>query len=381
MSSHAYSLDTSPDEEYAVKLLENMLKIYSPSGQEAELSSYLKGELISLGFKDVYVDSVGNVFGEAGRGRPNILLIGHIDTVSPFLPVKTSDGKLYGRGAVDAKSPMAAMIVAASRWIKSRDHGAVKVCCLVDEEGGGKGIKNLIASSPEADYAIFGEPSGLRNVTVGYKGHIGVKLSVETESIHISVGKKEFNAAELAIDLWEKIREKLSRMKRSEKGEFHKVTSSIAKIEGGEGGNVTPSKCDLCIDIRVPPEVRCEDLTKVLKQIVSKFNEENEKAFVSMDVEFKVDPVLISKSSPVVRALTRSILKTLGGPVRFIKKLGTGDMNLLVSSLSIPAATYGPGDPKLSHTHNEYMKIEDYLNSIRVYHNAIFELCNMYKKS
>ena len=380
MSSHAHSLNDSSDEEYAVKLLENMLKMYSPSGQEAELASYLKGELSSLGFKEVSVDSVGNVFGEAGRGRPQILFIGHIDTVSPFLPVKKSEGRLYGRGAVDAKSPMAAMIVAASRWIKSHDHGTVRVCCLVDEEGGGKGIKNLIEGSPEADYAIFGEPSGLRNVTVGYRGHIGVKLSVETEPVHISVGRKEFNAVELAIDLWEKIREKLSETKRSEKGEFHKVTSSIAGIEGGDGGNVTPRKCDLYVDIRVPPEVRCEDLTETLKRIVSKFNEENAKASVSMNVRFKVNPVLISKSSPVVRALTRSILKTLGGPVKFIKKLGTGDMNLLVSSLGIPAATYGPGDPKLSHTLNEYVEVEDYLNSIRVYHNAIFELCSMYRK-
>ena len=379
MSSYVYPHDPV-DGEYAVRLLENMLRIYSPSGREGELSSYLKSELVSLGFDNVVVDSVGNVFGEAGRGRPVILFVGHIDTVSPFLPVKASGDRLYGRGAVDAKSPMAAMIVAASRWIKSHNHGTVRVCCLVDEEGSGKGVKKLIEEAPEAEYAVFGEPSGLRNITVGYRGHVGVKLSVKAEPVHISVGRKEFNAVELALDLWEKIRERLSEANFSEKGEFHRVTSSITRIEGGEGGNVTPRRCDLYLDIRVPPEVGCDDLTRTLQGLVSEFNEENEKASASMKVKFKVDPVLVSKSSPVVRALTRAILKTLGKPVRFIKKLGTGDMNLLVSKLDIPAATYGPGDPKLSHTLDEYVEIREYIESIKVYHNAVSELCRMYEK-
>lgn len=367
------------DEESAVRLLENMLKIYSPSGEEEDLSHYLEDELNTLNFKNVVIDDVGNVLGDAGDGEPRILFIGHIDTVPGFIPVKKLAGRIYGRGAVDAKSSMAAMIAASAFWIKDGGEGTVKVCCLVDEEEGGRGIRNLLDSSIEADYAIFGEPSGLRNVTIGYKGHIGVTLSVNTKPRHSSIGIKEFNAVELAIDLWEETKKVFSRISPRKRG-FHEVTSNITKIHGGEGGNVTPKKCCLELDIRVPPELKCGDIIDILEYEVSKFNEKHGEASASIEVKFEVEPVLVSKGSPTVRALSRSILKVLGRPVNFIKKSGTGDMNILVSELEIPAATYGPGDSKLSHTPNEYIEIDEYLKSILVYRNVASELTYMHQK-
>ena len=88
--------------DYAVNLLTRFLEIYSPTGREAEASKFLVNEMKNLGFHS-WRDRAGNAVGEIGTGRPIILLCGHIDTVPGYIKVKLEDGKLYGRGAVDAK--------------------------------------------------------------------------------------------------------------------------------------------------------------------------------------------------------------------------------------------------------------------------------------
>ena len=65
-----------------------------------------------MGF-EVGTDAIGNVIGVIGKGQPVILLCGHMDTVAGVLPLRIEEGKIYARGAVDAKGPLAAMIMAA----------------------------------------------------------------------------------------------------------------------------------------------------------------------------------------------------------------------------------------------------------------------------
>ncbi|MGQ9538970.1 MAG: M20/M25/M40 family metallo-hydrolase [Candidatus Bathycorpusculaceae bacterium] len=144
--------------EYAVQLLTKMLEIYSPSGKEEEISRFLAEEMAKIGFH-VKRDSVGNVIGEIGKGKPLILLCGHMDTVTGYIPVQKMDNKLYGRGAVDAKASLAAMTAAAST-LTAEDSAKIIVAGVVDEEGKSTGIKNLLKEGLTADYAIFGEPSG-----------------------------------------------------------------------------------------------------------------------------------------------------------------------------------------------------------------------------
>ena len=110
--------------DYAVDLLTRMVKIYSPSGSEGEISKFLAAEMEKLGFR-VHRDEVGNVIGEIGEGSPVVLLCGHMDTVEGEIPVRVEDGQLYGRGSVDAKGPLAAMIVAASKFVDSSFPGKI----------------------------------------------------------------------------------------------------------------------------------------------------------------------------------------------------------------------------------------------------------------
>lgn len=155
--------------DYPVRLLTKLLEIYSPSGREEEISSFLAKEMTHLGFH-VQKDNIGNVIGEVGQGKPVILLCGHMDTVSGYIPVRVEDNKLYGRGAVDAKAALAAMIIASSTLAKAGLSNKILVVGAVDEEGSGKGIKHLIKEGISPDYAIFGEPSGIENIIIGYKG-------------------------------------------------------------------------------------------------------------------------------------------------------------------------------------------------------------------
>src|SRR4030066_1064952 len=100
-------------QEQAVRLLTNLLGIYSPSGKEADIASFLAEEMKKLGFQ-VGTDTIGNVIGVVGEGEPVILLCGHMDTVAGHLPLRIEEGKIYARGAGGAKGPLAARGMAAT---------------------------------------------------------------------------------------------------------------------------------------------------------------------------------------------------------------------------------------------------------------------------
>ena len=118
--------------DYAVSLLKNMLEIYSPSGQEHELSSFLLAETKKLGFHSRR-DDAGNMIVESGQGSPRVLLCGHMDTVPGNLETRLEEAKIRGRGAVDAKSSLAAMIVATSK-LRDKFSGRILLLGVVDEE-------------------------------------------------------------------------------------------------------------------------------------------------------------------------------------------------------------------------------------------------------
>src|SRR5712692_9791077 len=93
-------------------LLSGLLEAYSPSHEEQQASEYLARWKRSAGFDQVFVDEAGNAVGILGDGSQEIVLLGHIDTVPGYITVEARDGKLYGRGSVDAKGPLATFAAA-----------------------------------------------------------------------------------------------------------------------------------------------------------------------------------------------------------------------------------------------------------------------------
>jgi len=362
-------------EDYSVRLLTRLLDIYSPSGKEEEISIFLTDEMESLGFR-VVKDEVGNIIGEIGHGKPVILLCGHMDTVEGQLPVRLKNNKLYGRGAVDAKASLAAMIVASSTLAKEGFSNKVIVAGVVDEEGSSKGIKHLIEAGFSSDYAIFGEPSGIERIIIGYKGILQLKITCRTQTGHSAAPWLFENAVEKALEILRKIKEfHLPQEKLGSR--FYSITSCLIKIEGGEGVSKVPSKCDIHVDIRVPPQFTAKQLSNGVRKMIKQYQVANPRVSVEIEIEKIIDPFDVEQGSPLIQALSWSIRKVRHTSPLLLRKTGTGDMNLLGRAMKIPVVTYGPGLASLDHTPNEHIGVQEYLDSIQVYKGAISKLLEL----
>jgi len=364
--------------DYAVNLLTRMLEIYSPSGKEEEISNFLAKEMENLGFR-VRRDEVGNVIGEIREGKPVILLCGHMDTVEGYIPVRIENNKLYGRGAVDAKASLAAIIIAASTLIKESFPGKILVVGVIDEEGSGKGIKHLIKEGIQPDYAIFGEPSGVGKIVFGYKGSMNIKITCETPSGHSAAPWLFDNAIEKAMEIWRQI-QKLHLPEEKLKSRFYSITSCLTKINGGNSSSMVPSKCDVYVQLRIPPNFTPEQIFNVVKRKIKRYQATDPKVSVKVKMEDVTNAFEADRRSVLVRALDWAIRKTTLNYASFSRKTGTGDMNVLGNALKIPVVTYGPGDSSLDHTPNEHIDLQEYLASIQVYRKALMKLPEMLEK-
>lgn len=365
-------------QDYATDLLLRMVEIYSPSGEEEGLATFLSEEMKSLGF-EVERDAVGNVIGRLGEGKPQVLLCGHMDTVPGILPVKIEDGVLYGRGAVDAKAPLAAMIIAASQLVREGYKGEILVVGAVDEEGKGLGVKHLVEEGLDVDYAIFGEPTDVGTVTVGYKGSLLFKITCETETGHSSAPWFFENAVEKAIEICNLIKSLKMPQERPE-SRFHSLSSCLRRIKGGGGGSIVPPQCEAHMEMRIPPSITVEQLRTEVSRLIDDYRAENPAVKVELKVEDYTEPYIAHKRSKLVQALSQAIWKFRGTRTRLINKTGTGDMNVFGHSTGKPAVTYGPGDSHLDYTLHEHISFTDYRESIIVLKEALKKLYELHHR-
>ncbi len=360
-----------------VKTLERALKLYTPSLREKSLADFLESVCDDLGFRDIHTDDVGNIIAKKGSGSPKILLCGHMDTVPGRIRVRKEGDYLFGRGSSDAKGPLLAMLFAAAS--AQEKTGTVIFVGAVDEEGNATGIKSLTNDKPDVDYAIFGEPSGTKQITIGYKGRIAINLKINVEdSAHASapwLAKNAIHESSLFVNEIKNVLE--SGQENKKKGMM--LTATLTEIKGGLSHNVTPKECNSTIDIRIPVDMNCklieEKISKTVREIAQKQQVE---AFYSIIDE--TEPFEAEHNSPLVRALTLGILDVEKNRPTLIRKTGTGDMNVIGNQLSIPVVTYGPGDPHAAHTIDEKISIDEYLRGIEVLKKTIQHLKRLHDK-
>src|SRR5574337_823741 len=184
-----------------VLLLQKMLEIPSLSGEEGPLAAFLVGTMRSLGFQ-AFIDEAGNAAGILGDGPKEIVLLGHMDTVPGVVPVRIENGKLYGRGSVDAKGPLATFIAATAKVGKLPGKRIVIVGATEEEAASSKGARHATQTySPT--FCIVGEPSGARAVTLAYKGRIVLAYEARSDVAHAA--SQAGTILEVGVDFWNRI--------------------------------------------------------------------------------------------------------------------------------------------------------------------------------
>ncbi len=358
--------------------LKKLVEIYSPSGKEEKIADFLKKEMKKLGFK-VWNDPVGNVIGEIGSDKPVILFSSHMDTVPGEIPVKIEGEKLYGRGSVDAKGSIAAMILAISNFVKKNIKGKIIFAGLVEEEISLKGVEQLIKNQFNVDYAIFGEPGGDDRIGAAYKGRLGLKFTIKSKKGqgHVASSWLYINAIEEASILWTKLKNYFEQ-KYKGKSPFFSVIPNLTIIQGGTAVNVVPESCSINIDIRFPPGVSSELLIKEIDLKLEEFTKKKE-IEISYEILNRIEGYRTDKKSKIVQATINAITEVLNKKSKVLRKTGTCFMNIIGQKMQIPIISYGPGDPQAEHTDNEYIEIQEFLNSIKVY-KKIIELLLEVKK-
>lgn len=334
-----------------VELLRSMVEIPSESGREGELAAFLAERIAGCGLTAT-IDGVGNVIGSTPpTDGPVIMLLGHLDTVPGWIPPVLDGGVLHGRGAVDAKGPLATMVRAAVR-VSARIAAQVIVVGAVDEERGSVGARHLM-DGPAPDAVVIGEPSGVDCVGLGYKGVLRLRLALTRSAAHTS--SPDGTAAEAAAALWVTLRARLADRYAADVALFDRVMPSLVGIDGDLHRAV------LDLSLRLPTGAD----TGALVAELAALDPSGELTVVE-----HVPAIRSTRSDPVVRALTAAIRDRGARPVHKLK-LGTSDMNLVMPHWNVPAAAYGPGDSRLCHTAAERIDLDDYLHAIDVLSAAL----------
>lgn len=352
----ALRTQTEAAPETGIELLEEMLSIPSPSTQERALGQWLVARLRAMGFA-ARRDEAGNVVAFWGSGPREVLLLGHMDTVPGFIPVRREGDHLFGRGAVDAKGPLAAAITAVARQPAGAEYRFTLIGA-VEEEGSSRGARHLKARRAP-DQLIILEPSGWDAVTLGYKGSLRARYRLSVPMGH-GAGPNE-SAGDRAIAFVRRVQDHAAQQGQG-RGTFERLDARILRFHADHDG--FRDTAAMTVGFRLPLDFD----VPALQQRLEAWAEGAELRFDYADPAVRAE-----KNTPLVRAFLKGV-RNAGGTPRFKMKTGTSDMNILAPVWGCPTLAYGPGDSKLDHTPDEAIDLNEFERGVDVLATALSRL-------
>jgi len=360
------------------RLLQDLVRIpsVSPHGDpgtaqkntgEAQIAVYIAEVLRKLAL-DVELREIEpgrpNVIGKfTSRGAKRSLAFApHTDTVSvagmtidPFA-AEIRDDKLYGRGACDAKGPLAAMLGALANAVRRKEfrEGDLDVyfCALMGEESGNHGAKALAESGFKVDFAMAGEPTEGR-IVYTHKGALWCKVVARGRSAHGSLPEQGVSAIGKMAEVVQYLLGDYTRvLAKAVDPVLGAPTVNVGTIRGGTQSNIVPDYCEIEVDRRTVPGEIHEDILAALRQTF-------EHVPVMMEILSDCPPLRTDPQNPFVQQLA----------------LATGDpKNALVGApwfcdagilaqYGVPAVAFGPGNIAQAHTADEFVECKEVLHA------------------
>ena len=386
-------------EEEIVKAISDLVKIPSYNGvenQETRVAEKIHDIFEKEGIESELIhvtDGRCNVIGKikgTGNGK-TLLLTGHIDTVPPYdmedaFEVKESDGKLFGRGVVDMKGPLACMMYAmiGIKRANIQLKGDIIFAGVIDEEEKSLGTIDLIERKIKADAAIVGEPSNLE-ICVAHRGLEWFELSFHGKTVHGGKQKEGINAILKASNFIQRVEKEL--IPKIEKETHHLIgTSSMnyGTINGGTQPSTVAGDCVLKIDRRWVPGKKYDDVIKEYKDIIEELGKEDKEFKCSlkvMDASLMKDGYVheameIDLKHPIIENVIDKTKKVYGKKPELTYFTAWSDGGLLSSYGNIPTIVFAPGDLETAHSKDEQIEKDQILPAALIYALIAIEFCN-----
>jgi len=362
--------------EPVVRFAQQLLQTPSPSKNEAGLAARVVAEMKNLGYDDAYVDAAGNAVGRI-RGRekgPGWLLLTHLDHVDigeesnwphpPFSGCLDESGRLWGRGAVDIKGPLAATVYGAAAAVGThRPPRDVWVASVVEEELGGGGAARLVPELKErVAAAVIAEPSSLQ-VIYGHRGVARVRLIFQGSPHHAALSRSADNPNYALARFLERLA--VAQRHRDPVLGASSITPTILHADT-TSANRTPGKVTLILDWRTTGETS-EEMRELLTYLTRGLQVGIEVPPVWEHGELENTPgVRTEPDHPLVLQMEEVRQRVLGpGPRPGLWAFATDGR--YTHAAGIPTVGFGPGDPTLAHTEHEYIEVEQLLAGTRYY--------------
>ncbi len=342
-----------------------------------------------LGFDEAFVDEAGNAIGVFRRGQgPTIMLNGHIDTVPvgdetlwphPPLAGVVADGRLWGRGASDMKSSLAAMTVAAAEAVEQGFQGTLMVAGVVQEEIGGLGARWLSEHQP-TDIVILGEPSKLQ-FKLGHRGRIEIDVHLPGAIAHAAKAELGENALYRAAHFLTK----LETLELPEGGPLGRSTATPTRLRSfpQDGANVVPGEAVITIDYRNVPSDSMEAVLERLgaldpqaKLVVTEEHAASENGEVVRTFP-RMNPAYLAPGENAWVSKAREVLREVLPHYEIPFEEGTWwfatDAPYLASQGAVVIGL-GPGEEELAHTTNESIRVDMLEKATGIYRDLCLAL-------
>lgn len=325
---------------------------------------------------------VGRLRGTGG-GR-SLILNGHIDiyelaedwTRDPFAPA-IEDGRIYGAGVADEKAGAAALLAAARLFADPtrRPKGDIIFMGVSAHFEGGLGTRAVLGTGVRADAGICCEPSEMRLATA-HRGAAYLTITTKGRQAHTSAKHLGRNAIEAMIPIMQQLQ--VLQIPHTP-DRFGGPVLNIGTIRGGTKHNQVPDRCEISIDIRVPPSTSPEEAKAAVEAMIAALGKdtpelEAEVAFSPYWLSGPRYPTETPIEQPIVAAVQRARVAA-GLPNDELTGLPVWADMCVLDRAGIPTVNIGPGGPPYNWA-DEFVTVDEYLAAVRVYAATIEDWCN-----
>ena len=375
-------------EEEKLQILADLIAIKSVNENEIEVANYLKDLFAEYGIESKIVPVTKtrvNLVAEIGSGSPVIGISGHMDVVSagdesewksdPFVMTERN-GNLYGRGTNDMKSGLVnlALTMIELKANNELKNGTVRFMATTGEEVGGAGSKKLYEEGymDDVDYLWVAEPSP-ETIIYSHKGSLNFRITSLGEAAHSSMPHHGYNAINPIMKYLLELDEKLNNDPRSNEV-LGKLVMSTTILNAGNQVNSVPEKAVAEINVRTIAEFDNDEVIALFEETAEKYNQEGSK--IEVKVTMSLPSVFTTGKSDMVELTKELGKKHLNLDIKVEGSPGVTDASNLLrgKDASFPFMMYGPGETKMAHKTDEYVRKDYYLAFFDIYRELILGL-------